>query len=124
MSKVHVALWALWIVAAIGSYFAFGAADGTPVVWLLGAFAVLEAWGVIREGRGDTLTENIRSFYRGGWSRGFLVIGFTLFLGLWVISAVPGGRFEYLYPWAGFSLGASTIVWLLFHFLRTDGSWG
>ena len=116
----HLILWVLWIAAALAAYFT---TNGTaPVLYLLGSFAVLEGWGVLRDGHGDTLTETVRSFYRGGWSRGFLVLGFTGFLGLWFISAIPG--WEYLNRWAGFSLGIGLMAWLAVHFSKTDGSWG
>ena len=116
ISPVFAVLWAFWMLGAIVGYFqgSWWAALATG-----GVFGILEGAGVARKGTGDTYTEQIRAFYAGKPARAFLVLGIVGFLGMWMVSFVP--RWQHLYDWAGISLGAGLVLWLIPHFLVRKG---
>ena len=80
----------------------------------LGGLLTLEAVGVARSKAGDTFSEMMWSFAKGGWSRGILVGAVAVYLALrfYMIGDLPSPP-EWL-PRAVLAIGLGG--WLLVHF--------
>ena len=111
------AFWWLWRVA-----FAVALALHPlvpPVVWpvLLGAFVVVEGWGLARSGKNDTLSETHWTQGRMEWSMRLWSTGSALAYG-WALARLPDWWLG-VEPSVGWYLICAGIVgWLVGHFWR------
>lgn len=84
MHKGYTAWWALVAVVLLSLEVAGSLADVPEWSWVvaMAALLALEAVAVIRVKPGDTLSEMLWTFARGGWSRGILVGSVAVYLAL------------------------------------------
>ena len=70
-------LWVAWLAVTIIAHFVGDASWPSCAV----GFVVMETVGALRRKTVATLSGVLRAFLKGGWSRGFLVLGFIAFIG-------------------------------------------
>lgn len=110
MKMEYTIAWVVWGALILGAEVA---RVTNPLVWaaLLALFLVIEGIGLYRKKPGDTLTEHLLTFRRGGWTRTFLVLGFVGWAGFKFYSLVQHSGI------AGICLASGFGLWFLFHIL-------
>lgn len=112
----YVRAWVALIALTLGLELArIWWAPDWPWVLLAALYLTVEGVAIARRSQGDTFSEFNWSFLWGGWTRGFLVGGYALFLAerFYLIGGMPG-----LPEWAPrATLAVGFATWLLFHLL-------
>jgi len=110
--------WIVWLVCALFLELTGLIFNGYYALGLVATFVLLEGMAVKRPAAGDTLSETIWAFVKGGWARGLLVSGMVVWIG---VRFYQIGNSPLLEPHIGFDPGRMALTvglvgWLLVHF--------
>ena len=110
MKREYTIAWIVWGALVLGAEVL---QVTNPLVWLglLLLFFVIEGIGLYRKKPGDTLTEHLLTFRRGGWTRTFLVLGFVGWSAFKFYSLISASGIAAMFLAGGFGL------WFLLHIL-------
>lgn len=120
MRPQYTAFWFVWVLAALVAEVTLTIQRTDVALGLLAAFLVVEGLAVRDHRKGDTLSEHVWVFRRGGWARMLLVGGMVVWLG---VRFYQIGNEPVFLPRVGVdpgraALSVGLVGWLMVHFNR------